>query len=58
MSPSFVNMLLKTLLVNVDFPTPEFPAKAVILFFKKGIIFSASFAFLATISTTLYPIDL
>ena len=42
-SPSCVISLLKIPFINVDFPTPEFPEKALILFFNCSCNFSIPF---------------
>ena len=49
-SPSCVISLLKIAFINVDFPTPEFPENAFILFFNTFLNFSIPFLFFASVS--------
>ena len=54
--PSSVRLELNILFSNVDFPTPELPENALILFFKHSFNSSIPSALFAIVFITLYPI--
>lgn len=56
-SPSWVTFSLNKSFISVDFPTPEFPANALILFFNSNKISSIPMPFFASVCITLYPIS-
>ena len=52
-SPSKLKLSSKIPFINVDFPTPEFPENAFILFFNSSFSLSIPFLFLASVFKTL-----
>ena len=57
-SPSSAVLLLNIAFINVDFPTPEFPEKALVSPFNTFFTSSIPTFSFATVSITLYPIFL